>query len=203
MIETIAGSAVETSRTAPSLSRLMLTVPPSTESAPAKVAWLMPSRSATIEGTTDISASVEAMPVRMRSKPVFSRALASTSEVARASEPCMAASVTWTALSPPMARALRSPSTALAGPTVRKTTSDAVPASWRRAACSTAYSSSSESRPSTAPRSRVRSGANFHVAVGSGTYLTRTTIFMRVLPLSVGGLRHVQVRACRKQVPLA
>ena len=56
---TIAGSAVETSRTAPSLSRLMLTVPPSTESAPAKVAWLMPSPVRPPSRTTDISASVE------------------------------------------------------------------------------------------------------------------------------------------------
>ena len=36
-----------------------------------------------------------------------------------------------------------------------------------------------ERRPSTPARSTVRSGANFQVAVGSGTYLTRTTIFMR------------------------
>ncbi len=54
---------------ATSLSRRIVTVVPSTEISPAKVACAMPSRSATIEGMTDISASVEDIPVRTRSNP--------------------------------------------------------------------------------------------------------------------------------------
>jgi len=67
----------------------------------------------------------------------------------------------------------------LGGPDGEEDDPEATPFSANWAACSTAYSSSSDRRPSTPARSTVRSGANFQVAVGSGTYLTRTTIFMR------------------------
>ena len=115
----MAGSSVLTCSDAVSPSRVMVTVRPSTDSEPAKVAWLTPSRSATIEGTTDISASVDDIPASTRSKPRCSSAFASTSEVARASEPWMASSMTCTPRSPPMASALSNPSFASGGPTVR------------------------------------------------------------------------------------
>ena len=83
-----------------------------------------------------------------------------------------------TPLFAPIASALRNALLAAAGPTVSATTSASRPASTSRTACSTAYSSNSLSRPSTASRSRVKSEAKLQVLVGSGTYLTGTTIFI-------------------------
>jgi hypothetical protein len=48
--------------------------------------------------------------------------------------------------------------------------------SW--SACSTAYSSSSESRPGTPTRSTVLSDSKCRSAVASGTYFTQTTMFI-------------------------
>ena len=59
--------------------------------------------------------------------------------------------------------------------------------SWR--ACSTAYSSSSESRPSTPTRSTVLSDSKWRSAVASGTYFTQTTMFMVVRRLPSCRLR--------------
>ena len=113
--------------------------------------------------------------------PIFSTALASTSEVAIASEPAIASSTTWTPLSAPICSALRTASTAFSGPTVRRGDLGVVGSSafsliW--SACSTAYSSSSDSRPSTPTRSTVLSDSNCRSAVASGTYFTQTTMFM-------------------------
>ena len=135
-------------------------------------------------GTTLMEASVEAMPHRTRSTlvsaPAFSIALASTSEVAMASEPAIASSTTWMPLSAPICSALRTASTAFSGPTHSAVTSTspspAFSLSWR--ACSTAYSSSSDRSPSTPTRSTVLSSSNCRSAVASGTCLTQTMMFM-------------------------
>ncbi len=87
---------------------------------------------------------------------IFSMALASTSEVARASEPWMASSCTCTAWWAPICSAFFVASDASAGPTVRTVTSLSV-ASAIFSASSTAYSSSSDSRPGTLVRSVVLS----------------------------------------------
>ena len=90
-----------------------------------------PSRSASIAGTTPMAPSVEAMPHTTRSTgstPIFSTALASTSEVASASEPAIASSMTWTPLSAPICSALRTASTAFSGPTHSAVTSTSSPA---------------------------------------------------------------------------
>ncbi len=132
--------------------------------------------------------SVEAMPVTTRStSPIFLMASASTSEVAMASEPWMASSLTCTPLWAPICRAFLMASAAASGPTVSTVTSPS-PASTIFRASSTAYSSSSDSRPSTFSRSVVLSDAlNVRSAWASGTYLTQTTMFMgeRPLPLLV------------------
>ena len=153
-----------------------------------------PRRSASIVGTTPIVPSVEAMPVTTRSTaaslPIFLIASASTSEVATASEPWMAASFTCTPLWAPICRAFLMASAAWSGPTVRTVTSPS-PASTILRASSIAYSSSSDSRPSTFSRSVVLSDAlNVRSAWASGTYLTQTTMFMgeRPLPLLVVAL---------------
>src|SRR5207237_9914567 len=78
---------------------------------------------------------------------------------------------------PPTVSALRSASLAAPGPMLRYVISAVTPDSTTCSACSTAYSSSSESRPGTAARSTVESAANLRGAVASGTCLTRTTIF--------------------------
>ena len=70
----------------PSLSRLMRTWSPCDSTTEASVTCGMPRRSASIAGTTEPEASVEAMPQTTRSGRsalIFSIALASTSEVAR------------------------------------------------------------------------------------------------------------------------
>jgi hypothetical protein len=103
--------------------------------------------------------SVEDIPVMTRSGlPIFSIALANNSEVASASEPWMASSMTCTPLSAPICRAFLIASEALSGPMVRTVTSPS-PASTILRASSTAYSSSSESSPSTLTRSVVLSEA--------------------------------------------
>ncbi len=140
--------------------------------------WGRPSRSATMAGTTPMLPSVEAIPVRTRSKPTCSRALARTSDVPRASEPWTASSLTSTAPSAPICSAFFRASRASSGPTVSTTTSMSSPASRSRTASSTAYSSSSDSSPSTASRSVVVSAAKPRSAWASGTCLTQTTIFM-------------------------
>ncbi len=67
-------------------SRLMRTWSPCDSTTEAKVTWGRSRRSASIAGTTEPEASVEAMPHMTRSTgfsaPAFSMALASTSEVA-------------------------------------------------------------------------------------------------------------------------
>ena len=162
-------------------SRRIVAVSPSTVSSEAKVTCGRPSRSASMAGTTDMMPSVEAMPVRTRSgRPIFSIALASTRDVAIASEPCRASSWTWTALSAPICSDLRIAVSACSGPTVSTVTELSPPAaSLSLSASSTAYSSSSLSNPSTPTRSVVLSvGLNVRSAWASGTYLTQTTISM-------------------------
>ena len=70
----------------PSLSRLIRTWSPCDSITEASVTCGMPSRSASIAGTTEPDASVDAIPQITRSAPasalIFSMALASTSEVA-------------------------------------------------------------------------------------------------------------------------
>ncbi|CAB4726077.1 unannotated protein [freshwater metagenome] len=164
-------------------SRLARTWSPWVSTTEAKVTCGRPRRSASIAGTTLMPASVEAMPHMIRSAgPTFSIALASTSEVAMASEPAMASSMTWMPLSAPICSALRTASTAFSGPMHSAVTSVSSPAFsliWR--ACSTAYSSSSDRSPSTPTRSTVLSDSNCRSAVASGTYFTQTTMFIRVM----------------------
>lgn len=78
--------------------------------------------------TTLMAASVDAMPHRTRSTldsdPAFSTALASASEVAKASEPAIASSQMCTPLSAPIWSALRIASNAPAGPMVSTVTSE-------------------------------------------------------------------------------
>ncbi len=139
-----------------------------------------PRRSASIAGTTLIEPSVDAMPQSTRSALCCSIALASTSEVAIASEPWIASSLMCTPSSAPICKDLRMAARASSGPIVTTTTwlSSASPASRIFSASSTAYSSSSDSTPSTPTRSTVLSELNVRSAVASGTYLTQTTIFM-------------------------
>ena len=140
-------------------------------------------------GTTLMEPSVEAMPVRTRSAPPILRiASASTSEVAGASEPWIASSLTCTPLSAPIRSALRMASAACSGPTVRTVTEDSPSAACAIfSASSTAYSSSSDSRPSTPTRSVVLSASvNVRSDWASGTYLTQTTMFMTRASSSVG-----------------
>ena len=103
-----------------------------------------------------------------------------------ASEPAIASSTTWTPLSAPICSALRTASTACSGPTQSAVTSTSSAFSafsliW--SACSTAYSSSSDSRPSTPTRSTVLSSSKCRSPVASGTYFTQTTIFMAATAL--------------------
>ena len=111
-------------------SRLIRTWSPWVSTTEASVSWGSPSRSASIAGTTLIEPSVEAMPHMTRSygavTPAFSTALASTSEVAIASEPAIASSTTWTPWSAPICSALRTASTACSGPTHSAVTVDVV-----------------------------------------------------------------------------
>src|SRR3954452_11769799 len=155
----------------------------------ANVSWGRESRSASIAGTTLIEPSVEDIPHITRSYAApapsppapLSIALASTSEVPIASEPAMASSTTCTPLSAPICNALRTASTACAGPTqsaVTSTSSAFSAFSLICSACSTAYSSSSESSPSTPTRSTVLSSSKCRSPVASGTYFTQTAIFM-------------------------
>ena len=108
-------------------------------------------------------------------------AWASTSEVATASDPCRASSFTCTALSAPICSDLRIAVSACSGPTVSTVTVLSPPAaSDSLSASSTAYSSSSLSKPSTPTRSVVLSLAlKVRSAWASGTYLTQTTMSMR------------------------
>ena len=132
-------------------------------------------------GTTPMAPSVEAIPVMTMSGrgSSFSIALASTNEVARESEPWIWSSTTWTARSAPICSAFFSASAACSGPTVSTVTSPS-PASLTSRASSMAYSSSSDSRPSTLTRSVVLSpSVKVRSAWASGTYLTQTTMFMR------------------------
>ena len=93
----------------------------------------------------------------------------------------MASSETRMPLSAPICRALRTASTAFSGPMQSAVTSVSSPAfSFSWSACSTAYSSSSDSSPSTPTRSTVLSDSNCRSAVASGTYFTQTTMFMVV-----------------------
>ena len=127
--------------------------------------------------------SVEAIPVMTRSGfgSSFSMAFARIVEVPSASVPWIWSSTTWTALSAPICSAFFSASDACSGPTVSTVTSPS-PASVRRSASSMAYSSSSESSPSTPTRSVVLSlSTKVRSAWASGTYLTQTTMFMRPL----------------------
>ena len=126
-------------------------------------------------------ASVEAMPhITTSTSPIFLIAAASTCEVASASEPAIASSTTWMPLSAPICRAFLMASAASSGPTVSAVTSTSSPSvfSLSCSACSTAYSSSSESRPGTPTRSTVLSDSKCRSAVASGTYFTQTTMFM-------------------------
>ena len=75
-----------------------------------------PSRSASIAASVPIRASVDSEPRITRSKPVRPSTVASTAEVTRPSEPRSASSVTCTALSAPIDRALRMASAAFSGP---------------------------------------------------------------------------------------
>ena len=111
-------------------SRLMRTWSPWVSTTEASVTCGRPRRSASIAGTTLIEPSVEAMPHMTRrpaGSPTFSIALASTSEVATASEPAIASSMTWTPLSAPICSALRTASTAFSGPTQSAVTSVSSP----------------------------------------------------------------------------
>ncbi len=157
-------------------SRTISAVSPVTVSWPAKVNCGTASRSASRAGTTPMPASVEAIPVRTRSKPIRWMAAARTSDVANASEPCRASSRTWTAASPPIDSALRRASCAPSGPIVRYVSSQS-PDSLTCSACSAACSSSSESRPGTLTRSTVPSAWKLRSPVRSGVNLTSTTIF--------------------------
>src|SRR6478609_1186807 len=168
-------------------SRLIRTWSPWNSTTEASVTCGRPRRSASIAGTTLIPASVEARPPTTRSTgvsaPIFSMALASTREVAAASDPAMASSITWTPLSAPICSALRTASRAFSGPTQSAVTVVSSPAfSLICRDCSTPYSSSSDSRPSTPTRSTVLSDSNCRSAVASGTYFTQTTMFMVVWP---------------------
>src|SRR3954454_7109084 len=97
-------------------------------------------------------------------------------------------------LSAPICSAFLIASAASSGPTVRAVTSTSSPPSpeaafslsWR--ACSTAYSSSSESRPGTPTRSTVLSDSKCRSAVASGTYFTQTTMFMNSITALDGPL---------------
>ena len=141
-----------------------------------------------MDGTTPIAPSVELMPVRMRSGlPIFLTACARISEVAAASEPWIASSLTCTPAWAPICSAFLMASAALSGPTVSTVTvlSPASGPSARLRADSMAYSSSSESRPSTPNRSVVLSDSlNVGSDVASGTYFTQTTMFTLARPLS-------------------
>ncbi len=80
----------------------------------------------------------------------------------------------------PICSALRTASRAFSGPTVSAVTvcSSSSRFSVICRACSTAYSSSSDSRPSTPTRSTVPSDSKCRSAVASGTCFTQTTMFM-------------------------
>ena len=71
-------------------------------------------------------------------------------------------------------------SEASSGPTVSAVTVTSSPSAFSLScsACSTAYSSSSESRPGTPTRSTVLSDSKCRSAVASGTYFTQTTMFI-------------------------
>ena len=150
-----------------------------------------PRRSASIAGTTPMTPSVEAIPVSTSSgapSVAFLTASARMSEVATASEPWIASSLTWTPLWAPICRAFLIASAAPAGPTVTTVTSPSPAASTSFRASSTAYSSSSESSPSTPSRSMVLSDSrNVRSDWASGTCLTQTTMFMRASSSSLAG----------------
>ncbi len=181
---TSAGSAAVIVSLLSSPSRRMVTPEESRVSSAAYVTWASPRRSDTMAGTTPMLPSVDAIPVSTRSGASFSSALAITSDVATASEPWIASSLTCTPASAPICSAFLTASRAASGPTVRTVTWTSSPASASFTASSTAYSSSSDSRPSTASRSVVVSSENARSPCASGTCLTQTTIFM--LSLSAG-----------------
>ena len=122
--------------------------------------------------------SVDAIPHSTRSGSALRTAAARISLVASASEPAIASSSTWIPADAPICSARLMASAASSGPTVRTTTSTPSPSSATRRACSTAYSSSSDSRPSVASRSTVWSAAKPRSPVASGTCFTSTRIFM-------------------------
>ena len=92
--DTTAGSRAVTVSDEVSESRRISTPSPDTDSRPAYVTAGTPSRSASNAGTTPIPASVDAIPATTRSNPIRSTAAASTSDVANASDPCNASSLT-------------------------------------------------------------------------------------------------------------
>ena len=127
-------------------------------------------------GSMALIESSEAIPVITRStSPIFSIAAANTRAVATTSEPANASSLTKTALSAPICRARRKPSSASCGPIESATTSPSC-SSTKDTAASTAFSSSSF-RTSSSPRTR-RSSSRRRSDCTSGTCFTQTTIFI-------------------------
>src|ERR1700733_792929 len=186
----------------------MLTVRPSMPTWLASDTWATPSRSASIAAITPMRASVDSQPSRTRSKPSLVSALASTSEVVRASEPARASSRTCTALSAPIDKPLRIETTASGGPIVTRVTSPPCASACSRPS-SIANSSSSLTTPSADSRLSLKSsGLSVRSVAVSGTCLTHTTMFMpgiRLLsfqPVLAGeqGLLPVGIRTGRQRV---
>ena len=129
-------------------------------------------------------ASVDSVPQITKSNPPFLITSASTEDVASASEPASATSLTKIASFAPMDKALRIASVARSGPIEIRVTVCGPPsslppcASTMRSASSTAYSSKSLSTASTFWRSRKPSAPIFFSAQESGTCLMQTAIFI-------------------------
>ena len=179
-----AGNAAEISSTPASVTRVIETFPAgSTVTLDAKVSCAQPRRALNIAGTTLIRASVDSVPQITRSYAPSAITLARTDDVARASEPASALSLTKIASFAPMESALRTASVARSGPIEITVTVCAPPsslppcASAMRRASSTAYSSRSLRTASTFSRSRSPLTI-FFSAHESGTCLTQTAIFM-------------------------
>ena len=140
------------------------------------VSWGQPRKAAVSGGTCQVSESTVLRPQMTRSAPSLATAMASVLDVPSVSATANTLSFRWIARSAPMARVMRSASSACGGPIVIVTTSP--PCSSRsRIASVTAYTSNSFSSSGTPSRTiRFVSGSS-RTWLGFGTCLTRTTIF--------------------------
>ena len=175
-----------------------------TDSAPAKVAWLTSRRSATIDGHDGHLAVGRRHPARTRSNPTCSRALARTSEVARASEPWIGVVQDVNALVAADREGLEQP--VLGGLGADGEVGDRRRRDLPRRGARPARPRTRRARRA-APRRRLGRGcgraANDQTAVGSGTCFTRTTIFIGDVPFasSAGRLSALRGSALGSTLP--